>query len=129
MINQEFKTPKKVAIAYDGGEGSTKALEMIAKSPLFSDVQRHVVTVSKDRKKAQTLLEKAVFLLNSEGIEASTVILEGEPSSELIAYQERENIDITAMSAFSHARLKSAIFGSTTSKILKGTKKPLLILR
>jgi len=129
LINQEFKTPKKIAIAYDGKEGAEKALEMIAKSPLFSDVERDIVSVAKDRKKAEELLEKAILLLRANGIEAKPVILEGEPASEIIAYQENEDVDITAMGAFSHARLKSAIFGSTTSKILKSTKKPLLILR
>lgn len=129
LINREFREPKNIMIAYDGRENAKKALDMVAKTPVFEQVTRHLVHAAKDTQKAKALLEEASSELERAGMEIETEALSGDPLKELVAYQERKDIDITAMGAFSHNLLKSRIFGSFTAKMLSATKSPLLLLR
>ncbi len=43
--------------------------------------------------------------------------------------QESQNIQMIAMGAFSHNRLRDKLFGSFTAKMIAGAKVPLLLLR
>ena len=43
VVNEAFKTPRRIMIAYDGGKASEKAVEMVAGSPLFQGVTCHLV--------------------------------------------------------------------------------------
>ncbi len=129
LINKEFSEPKEVMIAYNGSDASKKALDMVASEPIFSSVNRHVVNVCKDQKKCQMLLDEAAAQLKEHGITARTEALSGDAVDALIEYEENNEIDIVAMGAFSHNRLRDAIFGSFTAKMLHKTRRPLLLLR
>jgi len=127
LINQAFQIPKKVLIAYDGSAHAQKALEMVAKTPLFGAVERHIVTVTKDDALAQKVLEEAKVKFNEQGVILSA--LHGEPVEALLRYQEEHTIDLIAMGAFSHHVLRDLFFGSFTAKMLLHSTKPLLLLR
>ncbi len=125
LVNREFDQIKKVLIAYDGSEPSKKALEMVAKNPIFGEVERFLVSVNQD----ENILESAKEHLKSSNIEANIFSLKGDPLVELLKFQEEKEIDIIAMGAFSHSRIKGALFGSFTHKMLLNVKTPLLLLR
>ncbi|MFW6307748.1 MAG: universal stress protein [Campylobacterales bacterium] len=125
LVNSSFRPIKKVMIAYDGSASSKKALDMVASTPIFGNVERHLVSVNK----SDTLLEEAKKVLSSANIEAKITNLEGDPLDELIKYKQENEIDIVAMGAFSHGKLKSVLFGSFTHKMLTHIKIPLLLLR
>ena len=76
------------------------------------------------------MLENAADKLRAaEGIELVVANLQGQAERELLEYQSSQNIDMTVMGAFSHARLRDILLGSFTHKMLLKTKKPLLLLR
>jgi nucleotide-binding universal stress UspA family protein len=126
---EEFKAPKTIMIAYDGGEAANKAVDMVASSPLYKDLTCHLVCVS-DKDKADDMLEKAANRLRqSGGIEIIVARLRGKAEQELCEYQLSQNIDMTIMGAFSHTRLHDLLLGSFTVKMLFNTKRPLLLLR
>lgn len=126
---EEFKTPKTIMIAYDGGEAADKAVDMVANSPLYKGLVCHLVCVS-NKDKADGVLEKAANKLHEAGgIDIVTASLIGKAEHELCEYQLSQNIDMTIMGAFSHTRLHDLLLGSFTVKMLFNTKRPLLLLR
>ena len=130
IVNDSFKTPERIMIAYDGSEAAEKAVDMVAKSPLYKGLTCHLVCVNKNIANAESLLQQASEKLNkASGFSLITASLSGKADQELCAYQEKHAIDLTIMGAFSHTRLREMLLGSFTVKMLVNTKKPLLLLR
>ncbi|MBN1839960.1 MAG: universal stress protein [Campylobacterales bacterium] len=130
LVNEAFSEPKKILIAYDGSPSSKKAIDMVAKEPLFNHVERHMVNVYKDKALSSFMLEEATHILETLSFSTLyTASLQGDPIKELLNYQKENSIDLIAMGAFSHSRIRDALFGSFTSKMILSTPKPLLLLR
>ena len=129
VVNGDFIEPKMTMLAYDGSEGSRKALHMMAKSPLFRGLPCHLVHVSNDEQQAEGLLSEAAQVLKEAGLEVHTARLSGKVDDALCEYQTIHKIDLTIMGAFSHNRLRDLLLGSFTAKMLMTTQKPLLLLR
>ncbi|WP_031434961.1 universal stress protein [Methylomarinum vadi] len=130
VVNDHFKTPHRMMIAYDGSKAADKAVDMVAASALYRGMSCHLVCVNKNEETAAKLLEQASTRLKTNGdIEVTTVKLQGKVEQELCAYQQQHDIDLTVMGAFSHTRLRDMLLGSFTHKMLLKTQKPLLLLR
>ncbi len=130
LVNEAFFEPRKILIAYDGSPSSKKAIDMVVKEPLFNHVERHIVNVHKDKAFSSFMLEEATHILETLSFSTLyTASLQGEPIKELLNYQKEKSIDLIAMGAFSHSRIRDALFGSFTSKMILSTPKPLLLLR
>ena len=129
IVNDTFKTPERIMLAYDGSEAAIKAVDMIISSPLYKGLTCHIVCVNKDETMASKLLEEATTKLQASALDIVSVRLKGKVELELCAYQDKHDIDLTIMGAFSHTRLHDMILGSFTHKMLVSTSKPLLLLR
>lgn len=130
IVKGAFSEPKKLMFAYNGSSTSKKALEMIRKGILcnhFLDI--HLVTVKKDMDEAQRLVEEAKTLLIGANVTVKTKALVGEPFDELIRYQQENEIDITAMGAFSHGKVHDFFFGSFTTRMLLESATHFLLIR
>ena len=68
-------------------------------------------------------------LKNAGGIEVIIKKLQGRPEQALCKYQDKHDIDMTMMGAFSHTRIHDLLLGSLTAKMLLNINKPLLLLR
>ena len=130
VVNDAFKAPQRIMIAYDGSKAADKAVEMVATSPLYKGLTCHLVCVGKDESAMKQLLETAASkLTKAGGIEVITQLLPGKPDQALCEYQDKHTIDMTVMGAFSHTRIHDLLLGSFTAKMLLNTHKPLLLLR
>lgn len=130
IVNDNYKQPEQIMLAYDGSKAADKAVDMVATSPLYKGLTCHLVCVNSNAETANKLLEHAIKKLESaDNIKVIPAKLKGKPDLELCAYQEQHNIDLTVMGAFSHTRLHDMLLGSFTHKMLINTKKPLLLLR
>lgn len=130
IVNDTFKAPECIMIAYDGSTAADKAVDMVASSPLYKGLTCHLVCVNNNEETAEKLLKKAADKLKAaSNIKVIPVKLKGKADQELCAYQDQHAIDLTVMGAFSHTRLHDMLLGSFTHKMLINTKKPLLLLR
>ncbi|GAB4261108.1 MAG: universal stress protein [Methylomicrobium sp.] len=129
VVNDSFKAPERIMLAYDGSAPADKALDIVANSPLYKGLVCHLVCVSKGDDKGKLLDIAANKLNQAGGIDVIAQKLAGKPEQVLCDYQEAENIDMTVMGAFSHTRLHDLLLGSFTAKMLLHSKKPLLLLR
>ena len=130
IVNGAFSQPKSMMLAYNRTEGAKKALDMVCKSPLYKTMNVHLVHVSKTLDSAgDGLLAEAAEQLTAAGIEHKTINLVGDAQTELMKYQDENQLDMTVMGAFSHGKLRSLFFGSFTLKMLEHNSKPILLLR
>jgi nucleotide-binding universal stress UspA family protein len=126
VVNTSFSKPKKIMLAYDASPACKKALQMVAESQLFKQVDCHLVHVGD---KAEIMLKEASQVLIDAGVKTHSAQLDGEVKQALIQYQADNQIDLTVMGAFSHSRFRNFLVGSFTAKMLMATQKPLLLLR
>lgn len=129
VVPTEFATPKRIMIAFDGSMTTRKGIEMIASSPLFKDLDCHVVMVGSDTPVANGHLEWARETLVAGGVRATRFIIGGDPETALPEYARRNNIDVLVMGAYGHSRIRRLLVGSTTTEVIRTSLIPVLLLR
>lgn len=68
--------------------------------------------------------------LKEKGGAASFSIRHGDdPAEEIIDFADKNAIDLIAMSTHGRTGLSRMVFGSVAEKVLRGTSKPLLLIR
>lgn len=129
VASRAFKPISKVLVAYDGGASAMKAVEHIARSPLFQGLSVHVVTVGSASPEVTMGLVDAKALLNAARIEAETSVLPGQPETALSKLVEEAQFDMLVMGAYGHSRIRSLIIGSTTTAMIRACKVPVVLMR
>jgi len=129
LVNSSFKPINSILMAYDGSDFANKAIYTATQDPIFPNVKRVIANVNKEESISAKLLSDAKQLFSKAQINVETTSLKGDAVEALLNYQEENNLDIIAMGAYSHNRLRSVIFGSFTSKMLLKAKTPLLLFR
>ena len=125
----DFTAPKNFMIAYDGRETADRAIARIASSPLLKGIPCHIVMVEDGSEGQNERLKKAENILRSEGFEVFAHLIGGEIFPVLKTYKDTYKIDILAMGAFEHSRVRQFFVGSNTTKMISGSDVPLMILR
>ncbi|VXC52458.1 Nucleotide-binding universal stress protein, UspA family [Pseudomonas sp. 8BK] len=125
----EFKAPQSYMLAYDGSATARKSLEMIAASPLLKGLPCHLVMIGADTSDAWEQLKAAERVVQGSASAVYLAIRAGEVEPTLHTYQLEQGIDLLAMGAYGHSRIRQFLVGSTTSTLLRTSNSALLILR
>lgn len=125
----EFKAPQSYMLAYDGSPTAQKSLQMIADSPLLKGLPAHLVMVGADTADHWEQLKSAERQLQGSASEVHLSICAGEVEPTLHQYQTDHEIDLLAMGAYGHSRIRQFLVGSTTTALLRTSTTALLILR
>lgn len=129
VASRAFKPVRQVLVAYDGGASAMKAIDHIARSPLFQGLGVHVVTVGTATPEVTRGLADAGAMLQVAGIEAETTVLPGQPETVLAKLVEEGRFDMLVMGAYGHSRIRSLIIGSTTTAMIRACKVPVVLMR
>lgn len=129
VASRVFKPVTKVLVAFDGGASAMKAVDHIARSPLFAGLDIHVVTVGNETPDLRKGLENAKAMLKAAGLDAQTTILPGQPEKALADLVEQNSFDMLVMGAFGHSRIRSLMIGSTTTAMIRSCKVPVVLMR
>lgn len=78
---------------------------------------------------AKKNLEKIGIELKEKGIAFSTKILYGKAFEEILEYARIHHIDMICIPTLGHSNLENFLFGSTTEKVLRKAKCPVLAVR
>lgn len=128
VVNREFtQAPTRCMLAYDGSEAARKALAMLAESPLYREMECHLVHVSGEEE--SPVLKEATETLRNAGLSVVTACLHGNVERQLGEYQRQHDIELIVMGAFGHSRLREILYGSVTHRMLASATVPLLLLR
>jgi nucleotide-binding universal stress UspA family protein len=128
-VTDSFTEPQRVMIAFDGGLMTRKGVEMVAGSPLFRGLPIAVVMSGKPRRDGAKQLDWAGKTLESAGFEVTTTMIPGDTERIIAQYVRDHAIDMLLMGAYGHSPLRSLLFGSKTSDLLRSAKVPTLLLR
>jgi nucleotide-binding universal stress UspA family protein len=129
VASRAFKPILKVLVAYDGGASAMKAVDHIARSPLFQGLAVRVVTVGNTNPEVTKGLNDAKAMLKAAGLEAETAVLPGQPETVLGKLVDDEHFDMLVMGAYGHSRIRSLIIGSTTTAMIRSCKVPVVLMR
>lgn len=129
IANRAFKPIKTVLVAFDGGPSSLKAVDYIARSPMFVGLSVTLVFAGKDSPAIQKSLADASATLKAGGFEASTQIQSGEAEKVLAQITSTGEHDLLVMGAYGHSRVRSFIIGSTTTEMIRSCRVPVMIMR
>lgn len=129
VASRAFRPIAKVLIAFDGGPSAMKAVDQVARSPLFVGLEIKLLTVGTDNAEARRRLEDAQATLRAGGHEATFDIVAGQPESTIAGIVERDGIDLLVMGAYGHSRIRAMIIGSTTAEMIRSCKVPILLFR
>lgn len=129
VASRAFRPISKVLVAYDGGTSAMKAVDHIARSPLFQGLAVHIVTVGTGTPDVTKGLADAKAMVQAAGIEAETSVLPGQPETALAKLVQDAQFDILVMGAYGHSRIRSLIIGSTTTAMIRACKVPVVLIR
>lgn len=129
VASRAFKPVRQVLVAYDGGASAMKAIDHIARSPLFQGLGVHVVTVGTATPEVTRGLADAGAMLQVSGIEAETSVLPGQPETVLAKLVDEGRFDMLVTGAYGHSRIRSLIIGSTTTAMIRACKVPVVLMR
>jgi nucleotide-binding universal stress UspA family protein len=129
VASRAFRPIEKVLVAFDGGASALKAIDHIARSPVFLGLTVLVVTVGNASAQVTKGLENAQATLHAAGIRAETSILPGQPETALARLVDDAGFDMLVMGAYGHSRIRSLIIGSTTTAMIRACKVPLVLIR
>jgi nucleotide-binding universal stress UspA family protein len=129
VASRAFRPIERVLVAYDGGTFAMKAVDHIARSPLFAQLTITVVTVGRNTPEVTKGLVDAKALLKAAGINAEAHVVPGQPETELGKMVEEEGFGMVVMGAYGHSRIRSLVIGSTTTEMVRACKVPVVLMR
>jgi nucleotide-binding universal stress UspA family protein len=128
-VTEGFTEPRRVLIAFDGGIVTRHGVEMVANSPLFRGLPIHLLMSGKESQSAPKQLEWAKNTLEAAGFEAPASLIPGDAEQVIEKTVKAQDIDLLIMGAYAHSPLRSLLFGSKTTDLLRTATIPTLLLR
>ena len=128
-VTEGFKEPQRVMIAFDGGNVTRRGVEMVAGSPLFRGLPITLLMSGKESQDAPKQLDWAKTTLETAGFDVTASLIPGDAESIIAKTVKEQSIDMLIMGAFGHSPLRSLLFGSKTTDLLRSSRIPTLLLR
>ncbi|MEQ8354199.1 MAG: universal stress protein [Kiloniellaceae bacterium] len=129
VASRAFKSIESFAIAYDGGTSSMKAVDHIARSPIFAGLRCCLLTVGADSGETRKRLADAQAMLEAGGFAVQAEILPGQPETVISQFVENQGIGLLVMGAYGHSRIRHLVIGSTTTEMVRSCKIPVVLFR
>jgi nucleotide-binding universal stress UspA family protein len=128
VATRVFKTPQRIAIAFDGGPSSRKALDYVSTSMLFGGLDIDIVLVGPyTDANAQHIDWAQTRFTGRKGVIA--VQREGNPDTVLPQVIKERAIDLLVMGAYGHSPLRNMLVGSTTTQMIRAGQTSVLLFR
>jgi len=136
----------KLLVAYDGSEKSKKALNLASEIAKLSNAELIILTVvntcietmgppvneylSKVKEEANKKIDEAIQIAKNNGvIRVRGEVVEGEPSSAITEYAEKEGVDMIFIGNRGLSKLKKIFIGSVSQGVLELSKNPVVVVK
>lgn len=124
-----FRPVERFLIAFDGGTSAMKAVDHVARDPLFAGLPCRLITAGADDTANRRRLDDARTLLEAGGHEVEAEILPGPADAAIARAVEAGGVDLLVMGAYGHSRMRTLIIGSTTSHMIRDCRIPVMLFR
>ena len=74
-------------------------------------------------------LDEAEQAAKHAGVRVTTHLLVGDPAHEIAAYADSQDADMIVVGSRGHGAIASALLGSVSRGVLRGSKRPVLVVR
>lgn len=135
--------PKSILVGYDGSEGSRMAVDLAA--TMASKFEAKVVVVSafkhqsrtiepglkatREIEEAHEMADQMVKHLSDLGVVAEKDVLEGPPSDALLNVANVRNVELIVVGSRGLNPVSELLLGSTSEKVVRHARVPVLIAR
>jgi nucleotide-binding universal stress UspA family protein len=111
-----------------GNPGATVTLLRAAEAPTMPGVDPVAPQVAAVRE-AEEYLEAVARRLTREGVKVKTSVWYGPPASSVVEAAEAGKVDLIVMNSHGRTGIGRLVLGSVAESVLRGTRKPILLLR
>jgi nucleotide-binding universal stress UspA family protein len=127
VASRVFKPINRLLVAYDGGNSVNKAIEHLANSVVFKDIDCQLLAVGSESSKGAQKIQKAAEQLRNVGLSVDVDIEQGQPEEVISRHVETDGFDLLVMGGYGHSHIRNLFVGSTTSAMLASCKIPVLL--
>lgn len=129
IVPAQYQEPRKILIAFDGGNMTRRGVRMVAASPLFRGLPVHLIMAGEDSADARKQLAWAKALLADAGFEGDASLMPGDAETTVARAVHEQQFDLLVMGSYTRSAFRALFFGSKTSGLLRSAKVPTLLLR
>ena len=126
-VTDAWQEPRRVLLALDGRRTTRKAVEFVARSPLFEGLPVHLFAAG--AAEGDRSLAAGVDLLAKAGRSPAVVQATGDVERGVAAAIRETGSDLLVMGAYAHSWLRSLFVGSRTNGLLRASTVPTLLVR
>jgi nucleotide-binding universal stress UspA family protein len=128
-VTEDFRPPQRALLAFDGSPVTRRGVNLIAKSPLLKGIPVDILVSGKGKGEGLRHLPWAQKTLEKAGYDVEALQIPGDPERVIAETVQARAADLLIMGAYGHSPLRSLIFGSKTSDLLRSATLPTLLLR
>lgn len=129
IASRKIQPPGMLVVALDGSSAALKALDFVISSPLFTGMQLHLVAAGPKGTADKSWFVKAYSKVADRSPSCIIHIADGLPQEVLGNYMSARRDAVLVMGAYGHSVLKTLIFGSTTTEMLRTVRAPVVLVR
>jgi nucleotide-binding universal stress UspA family protein len=129
VVSRAFRPVRRCLLAFDFDEASVAAIDALAVQKLVPPMPILVLHVGHKTDEIRTGMRSAAEALKAAGFEVTTEVVGGDPQRVIAERAVTDATDLVVMGAFGRSRLKSLIFGSLTSEVMRACQTPVLLTR
>jgi len=118
-----------MGIAYDGSPSAKKALDFSLGLSKQTAWPLTAVIITEDMEKAERLTIEIEETTDIKEIDYEVIILPGKEGTEILEFIGEGAVELMAMGAYGHNRLRELLLGSTTSQVIQRSPIPVLLTR
>jgi nucleotide-binding universal stress UspA family protein len=118
-----------MGLAYDGSPSAKKALALSLSLSEKAQWPITVLIVHADAAKAADLSAEVETLAQKGLADCEVVVSSGKEAEEILKFIKEGSVELMAMGAYGHNRLREWLLGSTTSTIIQKSPVPVLLIR
>ena len=129
IASRKILEPGVVVVAFDGGAASSKALDFVAASPLFTGLEIHLVVAGPEDTAHRARLDEARDRLSGRTPAPIQILAQGPADKVIGEHMVKHPDGVLVMGAYGHSPLRTLIVGSTTTTMIRTVRVPVLLVR
>ena len=128
-VTEDFNRRSAPSSPSTAAQMTRRGVDLIAKSPLLTGLPMDILVSGKGKGEGLRHLPWAQKTLEQAGYAVEALQIPGDPERVIAETVQTREADLLIMGAYGHSPLRSLIFGSKTSDLLRSATLPTLLLR
>lgn len=124
-VGETFKPPTRFIFAYEDSPTCKEMMQRVAKSDLLRLLQCHLLYVGDHPE----VLNTPSQFLKDAGVNVVVEYRYGDVAENIMEYQQKHQIQLIVLGAYSRSKVKQFFLGSITTNIFRNSTVPLLVAK